>query len=466
MSTFAAVDLGASSGRVMVGEVAASQLKLTEVHRFPNRPVRTAGTLHWNVLGLYQAMLDGLRAAGPVDAIGIDGWAVDYGLLDADGALLGNPVHYRDGRTKRIVDDVLAKVPADELYAQTGVQFQPFNTVFQLAADRRLHMADRALLIPDLFSYWLTGTVGTETTNASTTGLLNPRTGQWSTEVARRLGMDIGLFGGLRQPGDHAGMSRREVLDMPVPVYAVGSHDTASAVAAVPAAGRNFAYISSGTWSLVGLELDAPVLTDASRLANFTNELGVDGTVRYLRNVPGLWLLEECQRTWGITDVTSLIRDATTLPRRQVVDISAARFLPPGGMPARISAACTETDQPIPQSPAEYTRCIFDSLADAYRSALEDAARLSGHRIDVVHVVGGGARNELLAQLTADACDLPVVAGPVEASALGNVLVQARAHGAFAGGISAMRDLIRRTQQLHTFYPHPRRASRLQSARS
>jgi rhamnulokinase len=448
MSAFAAVDLGASSGRVMVGSMSTSRdLELTEVHRFGNRPVRVGGTLHWDILALYLEVLDGLRSAGNVDAIGIDSWAVDYGLLDAAGALLGNPVHYRDGRHELVVAEVLAKIPAERLYGVTGIQFLPFNTIFQLAADPRAGTAEQALLIPDLISYWLTGTAGTELTNASTTALLDPRTGRWSEAVANQAGINVGLFPPLRKPGDRAGFYEE------IPVYAVGSHDTASAVAAIPAEGENFAYISSGTWSLVGLELDAPVLTEESRRANFTNEVGIDGTIRYLRNVTGLWLLQECQRVWGIADVATLLVEAATLPRKAVVDVADPRFLPPGDMPARIAAACAETGQPVPGTPAEFTRCVMDSLAEAYRQTVADAVRLSGHPVDAVHVVGGGARNELLCQLTADACGLPVVAGPVEATALGNVLVQARAHGAFSGDRHAVRELVRRSQRLRTYQP-------------
>jgi rhamnulokinase len=454
MSTFAAVDLGASSGRVMVGRVTAGDgLEMAEAHRFANRPVRVDGTLYWDILALYQGVLDGLAKAGPVDAVGIDSWAVDYGLLDGDGRLLGNPVHYRDGRTEPVIEDVLARVGRETHYAETGIQFLPFNTVFQLAADPRARIAERALLVPDLLCYWLTGVAGTELTNASTTALLDPRARRWSTEVAGRAGVDVGLFPPLRAPGDPAGVLREDVAGSPAPVYAVGSHDTASAVAGVPAEHENFAYISSGTWSLVGLELEAPVLSADSRTANFTNEVGIDGTIRFLRNVTGLWLLQECQRIWGLDDVGALLAQAATLPRAAVVDANDPRFLPPGDMPARIAAACAETGQPVPATPAEFTRCVLDSLADAYRQAIEDAVRLSGRRVEAVHVVGGGARNELLCQLTADACGLPVVAGPVEATALGNVLVQARAHGALGGDRWAMRALVRDSQPLRTYLP-------------
>ncbi|MFH9821867.1 rhamnulokinase family protein [Streptomyces bobili] len=461
MKSYAAVDLGASSGRVMVGRVTPDSLELAEAHRFPNRPVRVPEGLRWDVLGLYAGVLEGLRAAGRVDSVGIDSWAVDYGLLDADGALLGNPVHYRDERTQGVAEKVWASVPAAELYAATGLQYAPFNTLYQLTAareSRQLAHARRLLMIPDLLSYWLTGEQGTELTNASTTQLIDPRTRDWSYDLAARLDIDLGLFPPLRRPGDAAGFLRPAVLEEtgltgPVPVTAVGSHDTASAVAAVPATGGRFAYICTGTWSLAGLELDAPVLTEDSRAANFTNELGLDGTVRYLRNIMGLWLLQECVRAWGDPDLGGLLREAAAVPAlRSVVDAGDAAFLAPGRMPERIAEACRASGQPVPGTPAEVTRCILDSLALAHRRAVEDAQRLAGHPVDVVHIVGGGTRNALLCQLTADACGLPVVAGPTEAAALGNVLVQARAHG-LVDDRHAMRALLARTQPLTRYEP-------------
>nr|WP_037851219.1 rhamnulokinase family protein [Streptomyces sp. NRRL S-340] len=459
--TYAAVDLGASSGRVMLGRVGPDMLELTEAHRFPNRPVRLPEGLHWDVLGLYAGVLDGLRAAGAVDSVGIDSWAVDYGLLDADGALLGNPVHYRDARTEGVARRVWETLPAAELYAATGIQYAPFNTVYQLAAARssaRAAAARRLLLVPDLLTYWLTGEEGTELTNASTTQLVDPRTRRWSHEVAGRLGIDLGLFAPLRLPGDPAGLLRPGVLEEtgltgPVPVTTVASHDTASAVAAVPATGERFAYICTGTWSLAGLELDAPVLTEESRAANFTNELGLDGTVRYLRNIMGLWLLQECVRAWGEPDLGGLLRQAAGVPGlRSVVDAGDAAFLAPGRMPERIAEACRASGQPVPGTPAETTRCILDSLALAHRGAVEQAQRLAGRAVDVVHIVGGGTRNALLCQLTADACGLPVVAGPTEAAAFGNVLVQARAHG-LVGDRAGMRRLLARTRSLTRYEP-------------
>src|SRR4051812_18397619 len=468
--TLAAVDLGASSGRVMTARVGPDRVDLHEVHRFPNRPVRTAGTLHWDILGLYGGVLDGLRAAGRdagrLDGVGIDSWAVDYGLLDADGELLGNPLHYRDAAHETAVDAVHAAVPADELYRVGGLQHLPFNTVFQLTARQgtaQLAAARRLLLIPDLLAHWLTGAVGAEVTNASTTGLLDATTRQWSDELIGRLQLPRDLFPPLVQPGDVVGELREDVLAEtglagPLPVIAVGSHDTASAVVGVPASSDRFAYISCGTWSLVGVELEKPVLTEASLAAGFTNELGVDGTVRYLHNVMGLWLLQECQRTWAasglVADLPDLLAAAAQVPPfTAVVDADDPAFLPPGDMPARIADACRRTNQTAPQSQAETVRCILDSLALAYRRTVRRAAALSGRDVEVVHLVGGGARNTLLCQLTADACGLPVLAGPVEAAALGNALVQARAGGVLSGGLAEMRSLLRHTQDVRHYLP-------------
>ncbi|WP_119288396.1 rhamnulokinase family protein [Streptomyces sp. YIM 130001] len=436
-------------------------LRLAEAHRFANRPVRTGGTLHWDVLALYRGVLDGLRRAGELAgrsprSVGIDAWAVDYGLLDATGSLIGNPVHYRDARTEGVAEQVAEVLPRTELYAATGLQELPFNTVYQLTAAQgtpALAAARQLLLVPDLIALWLTGEAGTELTNASTTQLIDPRTRDWSRPVAERLGIDLGLFAPLRGPGDPAGQLLAEALadtglEGPVPVTAVGSHDTASAVVAVPAEGPRFAYIATGTWSLAGMELDAPVLTEDSRRANFTNELGVDGTVRFLRNVMGLWLLQECLRDWEEAgrpqDLGQLLDEAAKLPQlRHVVDAGDPEFLAPGRMPQRIAEACRRTGQPVPHTPAEFTRCVVDSLALAHRRAVDDARRLSGRDVDAVHIVGGGAHNTLLCRMTADACGLPVVAGPAEAAALGNVLVQARAAGAVHGELAQLRALLR-----------------------
>jgi rhamnulokinase len=442
MTSFAAVDLGASSGRVMVGRFSGGTIELTETHRFANEPVRVGGTLHWDILALYRGVLEGLRKAGPVESIGIDSWAVDYGLLDASGALLGNPVHYRDGRT----DGVRLDLGDEQLYEITGLQKLPFNTIYQLAAARntpQFEAAQQMLLIPDLLAYWLTGEVGAEYTNASTTGLLDVRTRDWSVPLLAEIGLRPSLLPPIRQPGSVAGLFGS------TPVVAVGSHDTASAVVGVPAAGENFAYISCGTWSLVGLELPAPVLSAASRAANFTNEGGVDGTIRYLRNVMGLWPLQECMREWGSPDIGGLLR-AASCEKPVVIDLDDPGFIPPGAMAQRVAKAA---GLPADASPAQLTRCIVDSLAVAHRKAVEQAQQLSGRHVDAVHIVGGGARNELLCQLTADACGLPVLAGPVEATALGNLLIQARAAGVIEGDLAALRAVLRDTQQVVRYEP-------------
>ncbi|MGQ5264498.1 rhamnulokinase [Micromonospora sp. ZYX-F-536] len=454
----AAVDLGASSGRVMAARVAPGELALAEAHRFRNEPVWVAGTLHWDVLALYRGVLDGLHAAGPVASIGVDTWAVDYGLLDATGALLGNPVHYRDGRTDGVGDRVAEQVGPERLYTTTGLQHLPFNTLYQLVAAAgtpQLDMAHRLLLIPDLIAYWLTGEIGAEVTNASTTQLYDLRRRAWATDLMADAGIRAELFPPLREPGTRIGPVL-PALGLPgnPDVVAVGSHDTASAVVGVPAVSEHFAYISCGTWSLVGVELDAPVLSEQSRRANFTNESGVDGTIRYLRNVMGLWPLQESLRAWGTTDLPALLRQAAVQPAfRSVVDPDDPTFLPPGDMPARIADACRRAGEPVPTTPAATVRCILDSLALAHRRAVRQAQLLAGRHVDAVHIVGGGARNELLCQLTADACGLPVLAGPVEATALGNVLVQARSLGVVGGDLSALRTVLRETQQIVRYEP-------------
>jgi rhamnulokinase len=466
----AAVDLGASSGRVMAASVAGGRLDLREVHRFGNSAVRAGGTLHWDILGLYSQMLEGLRLAGgrvSLDGVGIDSWAVDYGLLDESGGLLGNPVHYRDARTEGVMERLVKDIPEAELYALTGLQQLPFNTIYQLVSalsTPQLKAAKHLLLIPDLLGYWLTGQVGAEATNASTTQLYDVRSRTWSEQLCRRAGIPSTLLPRLREAGDVIGTLLPDVaaeIRVPpsLPVIAVGSHDTASSVVAVPAEpDSSFAYISSGTWSLIGLELDEPVLTEAAREANFTNEGGVDGRIRFLRNVMGLWLVQESLRTFTATGATAdlphLLDEAAALPAfAALVDPDDPSFLPPGDIPGRISAWCRNNGQNPPSGSAETVRCILESLALAYRRCVREAERLTNTTVEVVHVVGGGARNELLCQLTADACNVPVLAGPVEASALGNVLVQARTLGAELPDLEAMRALIRATHRLRRYDP-------------
>ena len=471
----AAVDLGASSGRVIVGHVGPHTLQLEEVHRFPNDPVELPEGLRWDALGQYREVLLGLRIAARRGAaptsIGVDTWGVDGGLLDADGALLGAPVHYRDGRHEHGVTAVHARMPHDVLYQRNGLQHLPFNTVYQLMAARSsasFAVARTFLLMPDLFTYWLTGVSAAERTNASTTGLVDPRTREWAWDLMDGLEIPRGLFPPLRDPGTELGRIRSEVaastgLPEGTNVTLVGSHDTASAVVAVPASHEQYAYISSGTWSLVGLELDRPILSEASRAANFTNEGGVDGRVRFLRNVMGLWLLQESLRTWESAGTAEhlelLLAAAAALPAGgPLIDPDDGSFLAPGDMPARIEDACRRTDQPVPTSRPALVRCILDSLAAAYARAIADAQRLSGRQVTVVHVVGGGSLNEPLCQLTADACELPVIAGPVEATAIGNVLVQARSRGVIDGDLEALRALVRDTHDLRVYTPLARSA--------
>ena len=457
---FAAVDLGASSGRVMVGEVGPDTLRLTAAARFPNDPVRTDDGLHWDVAALVDHAVAGLATAysgGPLASIGVDSWAVDYGRL-RHGRLLGQPFHYRDER--RTADGPAAvadRIGARELYRRNGLQHLPFTTLYQLAADRGLAEADRVLLVPDLVAASLAGSHVTERTNASTTGLLDVTTRAWDTALMIRLGLDPTLFADLVDPGDLVGDLLPRVAERVggvVPVVAVGSHDTASAVVGVPMQTDDAAYVSLGTWALAGLELDAPVLTEQSRAASLTNEGGVDGTVRFLSNVMGTWLLSETLRTWGETDLTGMLRaaeaDGGPVP---VVDVQDPRFLPPGDMEARIVGWCAEHDLAPPVGRVAVVRCIVGSIAAAIGTALQRAAAAAGRRVGVVHVVGGGSQNTSLCQAIADRTGLPVLAGPVEATALGNVLVQARAAGVVGPGLADLRALVARTHDLARFTP-------------
>jgi len=470
--TFAAVDLGASGGRVMLGRVGPAVLELLEAHRFDNEPVRVTDGLYWDILRLHHEVLAGLRHAAAeapdLVSVGIDSWGVDYGLLDARGALVANPHHYRDDRTNGVPERVHARLPVDRLYERTGIQVMQINTIYQLAAAADaggLEPAERLLQIPDLLGYWLTDVPASEVTMASTTALLDVRTRDWADDVIETAGIPRRLFGTLRQPGEVVGplseAVRRETgLPASAVLTLVGSHDTASSVVGVPAEDEGFAYVSCGTWGLVGVELERPVVTPASRAANFTNEGGVDGRIRFLRNVMGLWLLQESLRAWRRAGLPSelgpLLAAAAEVPAGgPVIDPDDPAFLPPGDMPARMADACARRGQPAPEGQAALVRCILDSLAVAFARALEDAVRLSGHDVRVVHLVGGGARNELLCQLTADACRLPVFAGPVEATALGNVLVQARAHGAVRGDLATLRALVRATHPVRRYQPRP-----------
>ncbi|WP_117000942.1 rhamnulokinase [Desertimonas flava] len=453
MTVFAAVDIGASGGRVMAGTVADGRVTLEAMHRFPNGARQADGDPHlrWDFEALSRGVSDGLAKVPGAASIGIDTWAVDYGLLDADGALLADPISYRDDRTAPAIDRVHALIPPDELYRRNGLQFLPFNTIYQLVAEREagtLARATHAVMIPDLIAHRLTGELATELTNASTTGLVDVHTQQWATGLFDLLGIPPALLPPIRPPGTQRGIVTAGGL-AGTPVISVGSHDTASAVVGVPATTERFAYIASGTWSLVGLELPAPVVTDEARAANFTNEIGVGGRTRFLRNVGGLWLLQECMRTWGIDAVDVLVEGAARLPAGgPTIDADDPAFIPPGDMPARIAAAAGRD-----MDPAGTTRCILDSLAAGYARTLDRARELAGRDVDVIHVVGGGAQNELLCQLTADATGRPVLAGPIEATALGNVLVQAATLGVVADSLEAMRAMAAASTRLRRHDP-------------
>lgn len=455
----AAVDLGATSGRVVLGRFGPDSFTIEDVHRFANRPVRIRDGLHWNVLELYREVLVGLRKAVRAEpnllSVGIDSWAVDYGLIRG-GRLLGTPYHYRDERTGRGVASVEQAVDAATLYASNGLQFLPFNTLYQLAVDRDEGLLDPAtavLLIPDLIAYWLTGEQRAERTNASTTGLLDVQDGRWNGALADQLDLPTTLFPSLVDPGQRIGRLTHDVAAelgaTDLDVIAVGSHDTASAVAAVPLTGPHDAYISSGTWALIGCERERPVLTEESRAANFTNELGVDGRIRYLRNVMGMWILNECVNAWQRTDPTvrleHLVDTAGVVTRWAIFDVDDPSLLPAGDMPTRVTALIARQGLPDP-TPAETVRSIIESLATAYAATLDQMARLTGTPIDTVHIVGGGSQNVLLCQLIADRSARSVHAGPVEATAIGNILIQARSAGLVANSL----DDIRRTVAQHS----------------
>jgi rhamnulokinase len=471
-TAFAAADLGASSGRVILGVLTDGRIELSQTARFvtPSVSITRDGVdeLHWDFDTLIASVARGFDVAQnsgiEISSVAIDTWGVDYGRVRADGTLLEDPYNYRDSRTDGIPEKLFADIPAAGIYSRCGLQVMPFNTVFQLVAGAGQpgwDLTEQVLMLPDLIGHWFTGVGVAEVTIASTTGLLDVATRRWSaetiTDVSRLYGLPLErVLPALVEPGTVGAPALR--LAKPVPVISVGGHDTASAVVTVPTTTDRFAYISSGTWSLVGLELDAPVLTEESRQLNFTNELGLDGTVRYLKNVMGLWVFSESIRTWEKTTPAVPLTDRCAAagklpPLACAVDMNDERLLPPGDMPARLAAIATETGQAVPRTQDEYARCIIDSLALTYRVAIRDACHMAGRDIEVVHIVGGGSQNELLCQLTAEATGLPVVAGPVEGTAMGNLLVQARAMGALSGGLAELRQVARASSELKGYTP-------------
>ncbi len=442
-AAFVAVDLGASSGRVVLGHFTGERFELRELHRFPNGPVRLHDRFYWNVLGLWSEIQTALGRAAregyELEGIGVDTWGVDFGLLDSHGELLGLPRHYRDPRTDGVMEEVFERLPKAQLYARTGVQFMQINTLYQLYSLRgspQLGVAETLLLMPDLFHYWLSGRAAAETTIASTTQLLDARTREWASDLLEAVNLPGHILPPLIKPGTVLGtlyptVAKETGLGLRTPVIAPASHDTASAVATLPAGGM---FISSGTWSLVGTEVAEPVLTLGAQERGFTNESGVGGSVRLLKNVAGLWLLSECRRVWAGAghdlswDELLALGDEAE-PFGSLIDPGAETFLNPDSMPDAIRAACRRHGEREPDGVGATVRCCLESLALKYRSVLDDLGTLTGSVTREVRIVGGGSQNARLCQYTADACNRPVVAGPVEATALGNVMVQALARG-------------------------------------
>lgn len=468
--TFLAFDLGAESGRAMLGTIENQKLSLQEVHRFPNGPIRVLGHLHWDIYRLLEELKTGLRkslalAPGPIVSVGIDTWGVDFALLGPDGSLLGLPFAYRDSQTDGMVEEFLQSVPKEMVYQRTGIQFQQFNSLIQLFALRRrrypaLEWAAGLLFMPDALTYLLTGVAKSEFSIATTSQIYNPTIGDWDNDQLFAVGLKKSLMQEIVRPGTKVGSLTHEVaaeISAPtLPVIAVATHDTGSAVAAVPAEGTDWAYISSGTWSLMGIEIPVPVLTLDAMRANFTNEGGVDGTFRFLRNIAGLWLLQECRREWLAEREFSydelMVLASSAPPFRSLVDTDWQGFYRPSDMPEAIREFCRNTGQPTPETQGQFARCVLESLSLKYRSTIEALRKAARATIRTIHIIGGGSRNKLLCQFTANATGLPVIAGPAEATAIGNIMVQARASG-FAESFADMRTIVRRSFGLERYLP-------------
>ncbi len=467
---FLAFDCGATSGRAILGPLEGGRLSMKEVYRFPNRTLEIGGKYYWNVYSIYEHFLECLTRLGREgvrpDSIGIDTWGVDFGCIAADGSLLGLPRAYRDPYTAGIPEEVFGIVPRAELYGTTGIQIMDFNTVFQLYAQEKegstaLREAEALLFMPDLLSYMLTGNRVCEYTDASTSGMMNQRTRSFEKPLLERLGLDPSKLLPVIQPGTHIGVLRPSIARAtglgPVPVIAVAGHDTASAIAAVPAADGRFAYLSSGTWSLMGIELEAPVMTAESARLNFTNEGGIEGTTRFLKNITGMWLLEQCRTVWAregreytYPELTEMARAAAAFP--SVVNPDDPRFANPADMAAEIRSALRESGQAEPATDGEMVACIYHSLTRRYREVLEMLRGFASFPVDKLHVIGGGSANDLMSQWTADALGIPVIAGPVEATAIGNLLVQAKAAG-LAADRWEMRRIVAESFYVKTFHP-------------
>lgn len=482
--TFLAIDLGAESGRGILGSLAGDQLLLEEVHRFPNGPVKMLNTLHWDMPRLWAEIKTAIgKAAEKSDlaGCGVDTWGVDFALVGRNDTLLGNPVHYRDARTEGVMEQAFARMSRERIYDITGLQFMPFNSVYQLLAMKLsnspiLDMAESFLMMPDVITWLMTGRRACESTDASTTQILDPRCVKWSDELLSALGLPRSIFPELVQPGEQIGTLLASVAEetglsgTPLSIYAPGSHDTASAVVGVPYTGNagpdeppDWCYISCGTWSLMGVETPRPVITPETYEANFTNEGGVFGTTRLLKNIMGLWLVQECRRTWqraGVNydyaELTRLAAAAKTL--RTVINPDDMTLMPPGDMPTRIAALAARVGEPVPTEPGEFIRTALDSLVLKYRWTIEKLEKILGTSIKTVHLVGGGIQNELLCQLTADATGRHVVAGPVEATAAGNIMVQAIGAGRLSG-LKEARAILAESFAVKRYEPRAGRAA-------
>lgn len=451
-----AVDLGATSGRVMAAAYDGARLELREAHRFPNIPVQTPSSLRWDVLRLWREITMGIAAVEGATSIGLDSWGVDYALLDSAGELLGNPWHYRDPRTDGAMEWVFDRMPRREIFQRTGIQFMPLNALYQLAASIRdgspqLQQAASLLTIADLFNYWLTGSKTCEFTEASTMQLYNPALADWDRELMSAVGIPTEILTPIVAPGSKIG--EYQGIDVIVPAC----HDTGSAVVAVPTTTEDYAYLSSGTWSLLGMELDAPIISDAAYAANVTNEGGYGGTYRLLKNIMGLWVADQCRLAWrsagrdySFAELTAMVTGATLF--KSLIEPDDPLFLPPGDMPARVVEFCRRRGQPSPDSDADVMATVYVSLAYKYRYVLEQLIAVSGRRVDRLHIIGGGSQNALLNQMTANAIGRPVIAGPAEATATGNAIVQLIANGELAH-VGEARALLSGSDELRHFEP-------------
>ncbi len=470
-SKFLTFDLGAESGRAIVGHLDSERLRLEEIHRFANGPVKVLDSLHWDVLRLWGDIKHGLGLAtkaygNDLVSIGLDTWGVDFGLLAADDTLIGNPYHYRDSRTDGMLEEAFRIVPRTQIYEQTGIQFMQINSLYQLLSMVRegapaLAAARTFLNMPDLFNFWLCGEKASEFTIATTSQCYDPRAGDWAWDMLARLGIPTELFGEIVPPGTVLAPLRASVAEEtgsgPIPVVASAAHDTASAVAAVPTAGGDYIYLSSGTWSLMGVETAQPIINEQSLTYDFTNEGGVDKTFRFLKNIMGLWLVQECRRDWARTGRELSYDELTQMAAQApafgpLVSLSDSRFLPPGDMPKRIQEFCRETGQTVPETRGEIIRCALESLALEYRWVAERLDEIVGRWLPTVHIFGGGSQNRLLNQFAADAMARTVITGPVEATAIGNVLVQALALGHLAT-LAEGRALVRSSFKVETYEP-------------